>query len=188
MYALNLAPHSFSTGAHLSRATAAFPTAFFLTNSPTAVHVSQNPAIWQWMSLINMTKVMVTRCFFLYHYTAAHISRSNFQAHQSPRDRKSAPERASYKRKRFTRGEFGEWYFFLSPRTCGARLILGGRRREGRVCLRGKKRGYFLWSSLNLVRDDFLGVEPARELEPLLFCLAPMTWIELFLQSFSRGI
>jgi hypothetical protein len=59
MYALNLAPRLSLVSAFGSHADAAFSTALFLINSPTAVHVSQKPARWQWMSLLNMTKVMV---------------------------------------------------------------------------------------------------------------------------------
>jgi len=37
--------------------------------NPAFVHVSQKMVIWQWMSLLDMTKVMVLRCFFLYHFS-----------------------------------------------------------------------------------------------------------------------
>jgi hypothetical protein len=73
MPALDLIPGLFSVSAFVSGTSATFFSALFLTNGPTAVHVSQNLVIWQWMSLLNMTKVMGTRCFFVYHYTALHL-------------------------------------------------------------------------------------------------------------------
>src|SRR3954447_17801216 len=51
---------------------------FFFLKSPTAVHVSQKTARWQWMSLQNMTKVMVMWCFFMCHHTAARLAGSKF--------------------------------------------------------------------------------------------------------------